>query len=176
MEEKVGEARQEKTNIEIEFLNNLNDRSKLKFNLLSESSKAAERTDEDQVHLLVEKYKPASSAGIIGQQGDRSPMMKFSKWLQDWNMNHKPASGHVTNNNGPNVKCVLLSGPPGTGKTTMAYIVCKELGFDVVEMNASDTRSKRLLVERVSGSLNTTSLAFMMGESDSKDSKGMISG
>ena len=37
-------------------------------------------------------------------------------------------------------------------------------------MNASDTRSKRLLVERVSGSLNTTSLAFMMGESDSKDS------
>ena len=170
MEEKVGEARQEKTNIEIEFLNNLNDGSKLKFNLLSESSKAAERTDEDQVHLLVEKYKPASSAGIIGQQGDRSPMMKFSKWLQDWNMNHKPASGHVTNNNGPNAKCVLLSGPPGTGKTTMAYIVCKELGFDVVEMNASDTRSKRLLVERVSGSLNTTSLAFMIGESDSKDS------
>ena len=60
--------------------------------------------------------------------------------------------------------------PPWDREDYKAYIVCKKLGFVVVEINASDTRSKRLLRERVSGSLSTTSLAFMMEESDSKDS------
>lgn len=46
-----------------------------------------------------------------------------------------------------------------TGKTTTAHLVCKELGYDVVEFNASDTRSKKLLHEEVSELLSTTSLA-----------------
>jgi replication factor C subunit 1 len=39
-------------------------------------------------------------------------------------------------------KAVLISGPPGIGKTSAAKIVCKALGFDVMEVNASDTRGK----------------------------------
>jgi replication factor C subunit 1 len=35
-----------------------------------------------------------------------------------------------------------LSGPPGIGKTSAARIVCAQLGFEVVEQNASDTRNK----------------------------------
>lgn len=46
-----------------------------------------------------------------------------------------------------------------TGKTTTATLVCAELGFDTVEFNASDTRSKRLLKEEVYELLSNESLA-----------------
>lgn len=41
-----------------------------------------------------------------------------------------------------NAKACLLSGPPGIGKTSAARIVCKQLGYEVLETNASDTRNK----------------------------------
>lgn len=44
------------------------------------------------------------------------------------------------------------------GKTTSVSLVCKELGFDVVEFNASDTRSKKLLQDEVGRLLRNTSL------------------
>jgi replication factor C subunit 1 len=51
------------------------------------------------------------------------------------------------------------------GKTTTAHLVCKELGFDVVEFNASDTRSKKLLREEVSELLSNKSLSgYVEGE------------
>lgn len=39
-------------------------------------------------------------------------------------------------------KAVLISGPPGIGKTSSASLVANACGYDVVELNASDTRSK----------------------------------
>jgi len=58
----------------------------------------------------------------------------------------------------------LLSGPPGVGKTTTAQVVCKELGYDLVEFNASDTRNKMLLKQEVSGLLfNTTIKDYVTG-------------
>jgi len=123
--------------------------------------------------LWVEKYRPLSSKNVIGQQGDRSNMNKLKIWLRDWNSNHlssngkkgsKPNQQYYGNDNGSWAKCALLSGPPGVGKTTTAYLVSKELGFDVVEMNASDTRSKKMLTGSVADTLNTTSVASMMGK------------
>jgi DNA polymerase III delta prime subunit len=52
-----------------------------------------------------------------------------------------------------------------TGKTTTVHLVCKELGFDIVEFNASDTRSKKLLHEEVSELLSNKSLSgYFQGE------------
>ena len=39
-------------------------------------------------------------------------------------------------------KAVLISGPPGIGKTSSATLVCTQLGFSVMEVNASDSRNK----------------------------------
>lgn len=45
-----------------------------------------------------------------------------------------------------------------TGKTTTAHLVCKEVGMDVVEFNASDTRSQKLMSKEVSELLSSKSL------------------
>ena len=45
-------------------------------------------------------------------------------------------------------RAVLISGPPGIGKTTAAHLVGKNLGYNIVEFNASDTRSKKSLDAR----------------------------
>ena len=62
-------------------------------------------------------------------------------------------------------KAALLSGSPGVGKTTTATLVCEELGFSYVEMNASDTRNKKTLEEHISQSLsNKTMDGFLPGK------------
>ncbi|XP_053978468.1 replication factor C subunit 1 [Hylaeus volcanicus] len=113
---------------------------------------------------LVEKYRPKTMKQILGQQGDKSNAKKLHKWLMNWHKNH---SGHVKHvkpspwaksDDGAFFKAALLSGPPGIGKTTTVQVVCNELGFDLVEFNASDTRSKKLLQQEVSELLSNTSL------------------
>lgn len=64
-----------------------------------------------------------------------------------------------------------MSGPPGIGKTTTATLVCQELGFDTVEFNASDTRSKRLLKDEVAELLRNKSLYGYFNSTGSSDPK-----
>jgi len=40
---------------------------------------------------------------------------------------------------------MLITGPPGIGKTTSAHLCAKLEGFTPIEMNASDARSKKLV-------------------------------
>jgi chromosome transmission fidelity protein 18 len=51
---------------------------------------------------------------------------------------------------------VLLHGPPGLGKTTMAHVVATKAGYNVIEMNASDDRQLAHFEERIDGALGQT--------------------
>jgi len=42
-------------------------------------------------------------------------------------------------------RAILVSGPPGIGKTTSAHLMAKEAGYNPIELNASDARSKKLV-------------------------------
>ena len=66
---------------------------------------------------------------------------------------------------GSSFKAALLSSSPGVGKTTTATtLVCEELGFTYIEMNASDTRSKKTMEEHISHSLNNKIMdSFLTG-------------
>ncbi|XP_063394137.1 replication factor C subunit 1 [Cydia fagiglandana] len=132
-------------------------------NDLQVSSSTKPATVSVQSAMWVEKYKPQSLKQIIGQHGEASNVKKLCNWLSKWYVNRKAKlpkpSPWAKNDDGGYYKAALLSGPPGVGKTTTVTLVCKELGFDVVEFNASDTRNKSLIKEQIGELLTTTSLS-----------------
>ena len=88
-----------------------------------------------------EKYRPTKIEQMVGNEEQR---LMAIRWLAKWVKGTKP---------------LLLVGPPGTGKTTLAQLLALEFDYDLVSMNASDTRNKDSLRERILPILsNTTNL------------------
>ncbi|KAK7393195.1 hypothetical protein VNO78_21713 [Psophocarpus tetragonolobus] len=49
----------------------------------------------------------------------------------------------------PEQKILLLCGPPGLGKTTLAHVAARHCGYHVVELNASDDRSTSTIEAKI---------------------------
>lgn len=105
--------------------------------------------------LWTVKYAPTNTSMICGNKGQ---VEKLQAWLRAWPNNirtkfKKPGKdGHGV------YRAVIIHGPPGIGKTTAAHLAANLEGYDIVESNASDTRSKRLVETGLKGVLDTTSL------------------
>jgi replication factor C subunit 1 len=81
--------------------------------------------------LLVDKYAPKNVGDIIG---NKEQIKQITNWLEIWN------SGSI-----PEMRGLIISGPPGIGKTSTVHILAKSLGYAVTEYNASDARSVSIL-------------------------------
>lgn len=65
----------------------------------------------------------------------------------------------------------MLSGPPGIGKTTTATLVAKESGRNVIELNASDVRSKKALHESLGDITGSQVLYFQSSSNNAHRNK-----
>ncbi|OXH38542.1 replication factor C subunit 1 [Cryptococcus neoformans] len=103
---------------------------------------AIKKTGPASAQLWTTKYAPTSLKEICG---NKAPVERLGQWLQDWQKNYK-ANFKKPGKDGMGVyRAVLISGPPGIGKTTSAHLMAKEAGYIPLELNASDTRSKKLI-------------------------------
>jgi replication factor C large subunit len=87
-----------------------------------------------------EKYRPKRIDRLVGNEEAR---LALSLWLSKWK---------------PGAKAALLVGPPGTGKTTLVNLLAEENGMNLVDLNASDARTKEKLKNRMGEAMSTVSL------------------
>ncbi|KAH3664129.1 hypothetical protein OGAPHI_004843 [Ogataea philodendri] len=126
---------------------------KLKQERSSQPSQPQRPSDKpDSEKLWTVKYAPTDIKQICGNKGN---LETLQSWLENWFDNAKRG---FTGSGINGFRAVLISGPPGIGKTTAATLVAKSLGYDVIEKNASDVRSKKLLNEQLKSSLSNSSV------------------
>ncbi|XP_036621725.1 ATPase family AAA domain-containing protein 5 [Trichosurus vulpecula] len=119
--------------------------------------------------LWTEKYQPQDSSELIDNE---IAIQKLHSWLKEWkrraeleekgnlkvrsedkeqdlsfSMDFKDISDDEEENSLCNT--VLITGPPGIGKTAAVYACAQELGFKIFEVNASSQRSGRQILSQL---------------------------
>ena len=80
------------------------------------------------------KYRPRSLSEVLDQENAKNELLS---WIKQW-LSGKPIDK----------KAVLLYGPAGCGKTSLVEALAKDMGLELIEMNASDFR-RREDIERI---------------------------
>lgn len=88
-----------------------------------------------------EKYRPGTLSGLAGHG---KPIQELKLWAQKWE------------DGVPEQKVVVLHGKPGIGKTTAAHALARDMGWEAIELNASDQRTADI-IEKVAGSASQNS-------------------
>ncbi|WFD36956.1 Chromosome transmission fidelity protein 18 [Malassezia cuniculi] len=116
--------------------------------------------------MWVDKYRPQNFSELLG---DERVHRNALRWLKEWDpcvfnreapRQRGPKDEDVPRDpyGRPAERVLLISGPPGLGKTTLAHVIAHQAGYRVYELNASDTRSAAGVDERVRMALESDSL------------------
>ncbi|NXP28148.1 ATAD5 protein, partial [Scytalopus superciliaris] len=136
---------------------------------LSEPSALSGVEKEDT--LWTEKYQPQDSSELVG---NKKEIERLHSWLKEWKKRadleekrnqkgEKEDTEHEDSLSSLDFKdsksdlkeetslcnTVLITGPPGVGKTAAVYACAQELGFKIFEVNASCQRSGRQILSQL---------------------------
>ncbi|XP_051653244.1 ATPase family AAA domain-containing protein 5 [Manacus candei] len=136
---------------------------------LSEPSALSGVEKEDT--LWTEKYQPQDSSELVG---NKKEIERLHSWLKEWKKRadleekrnqkgEKEDKEHEDSLSSLDFKdnksdieeetslcnTVLITGPPGVGKTAAVYACAQELGFKIFEVNASCQRSGRQILSQL---------------------------
>eukprot|EP00435_Cladocopium_sp_Y103_P052072 s69_g16.t1 len=115
-----------------------------------------------------DRHKPRHLGEVVG---NTDQIRKLAEWLRDWDdvvlrgkKKEIPAPDPKQKFQPPpenlNARAVLVSGPPGIGKTTTCTLVAKCSRFKVMEFNASDARSKAVIDNMTNSLAGNKTLSF----------------
>lgn len=115
--------------------------------------------------MWTEKYRARNFMELVGDDRTHRQVLR---WLKAWDpivfpksSKAKPATSKQPGGDAeekPHRKILLLTGPTGLGKTTLAHVCARQAGYEVMEINASDERSRDVVKGRIRTSVGTESV------------------
>lgn len=120
--------------------------------------------------LWVDKYQPKTLEDLMG---NKQGITDLKNWLSNWEEKYRNSKAEVTKGRKKTeeTRSAIVSGVPGIGKTSAVKLICQACGYEVKELNASDTRSKKSLIEEIGELVNNRAIGEFFVSANKKQSQ-----